>query len=330
MRILIAGAGGIAHRHVSVLDRIEEAEVVGVMDIVAENARALADEAGAAPYTDLAEAVDASQPDALLLLTPRTVREGPISFCIERGLPVFVEKPPCECLSTGRRIHDRLQEAGLVHSVGFMHRYGARLERVLQHLREQRLSSVNILIRTPLALTKMWEHRPYPFQWRRSGGIVGEVGIHYIDIIRYICGAEPVEYTALGSRQALPDSEATTTDDAVACSMRMANGVMATVCLTWAANDWYAAAHLATDAGHATVELMPYGADLAAWGTAGDESFRDSDACDEYEQEHRAFLRAVQSGSMEPVRSPYADALKTFEATARVNALLYGENAELG
>lgn len=125
MNVLIVGAGGIAGRHVDRLNRIEDVQVVGVCDLDIDRARRLAERCGGSPatYTDFAQAIGAGGADYLLLTTPRCVRLPVIEACVEAGLPVLMEKPPCHDLETGERIADLLDRSGLLHSVGFMHRW---------------------------------------------------------------------------------------------------------------------------------------------------------------------------------------------------------------
>lgn len=78
-RVLIVGCGGIAGRHAGIVKGIDGVELVGVMDVDEERAKAFGEKYGAAPYTDLERALDEAKPSSVVICTPRTVREGPIS-----------------------------------------------------------------------------------------------------------------------------------------------------------------------------------------------------------------------------------------------------------
>jgi len=82
-----------------------------------------------------------------------------------------------------------------------------------------------------------------------SGGLVGEVGIHYVDIVRYLCRSEVAAVEALGSNQVLTPGNGVDTVDAAAWTMRMHNGVIASFAHTWAAFDWHAVVTLTTCSG---------------------------------------------------------------------------------
>jgi hypothetical protein len=79
--------------------------------------------------------------------------------------------------------------------------------------------------------------------------------------------------------------------------------------------------------GHVTAELM--GA-CSVRGKIGDEIVEfDGDPEAEHVAVEQVFQDAVAAGDMTGIRSPFADALKTFEAAAKVNEALYGSTREL-
>ena len=325
---LIVGAGGIASRHASIIAQAPDAELAGIVD-VSEDAIARFRERFPVPAaTDLDQALDDLQPGAVILCTPRTVREAVIRTCCSRGIPILIEKPPCECLSTGRRIEALLHETGLVHSVGFMHRYNPAIDLLRERLQGHAVSTLAINVRTPLARMDLWKTKPYPYDTDASGSIAGEVGIHYIDLIRFISGSEAGAVVALGTHQVLQPQGRVTTCDAAAWALRMDNGVVASVIQTWTAGDWRAVVTAVTDKGTLVAGLMGGASQLS--GTIDGETidFEGGDD-DEHRALHRAFFDAAASGDLSGIRSPYGDALKTFETAARVNRELYGETREL-
>jgi len=328
-KVLIVGCGGIAGRHAGVVKGIDGIELVGVMDVDEERAKGFADKHGAAPYTDLEKALDDAKPSSVVICTPRTVREGPVGVVAERGVPALIEKPPCDKMSTGRRVQEIINKHGLVHSIGFMHRYNPAVDHVRERIEGQTVSLINITIRTPLAMSGLWKTKPAIYSVEKSGGIVGEVGIHYIDLVRLLSGSEVVEVSGLGTAQVLELDDAITTYDTAAWTMGMENGVVANIAQSWASAGWAATVEIMTDKGSACCGLM--GGRSRAWGEIDGEKFEfEADNNAEHVALHAAFLKAVETGDMTKVRSPFADALATFEAAAKVNECLYEATAELG
>jgi predicted dehydrogenase len=168
-------------------------------------------------------------------------------------------------------------------------------------------------------------HRPVPFRVAASGGIIGEVGIHYIDIIRYLSGCNIAQVRALGSRQLVKQVESA---DAVVVAMQLESGVLASMTHTWCASDWHACVTATFQTG--TISILLMGDGQRVWGRAdGKEIDFRVDGQAEHIRLHETFLAAVTCGDMSGVRTPFADALESFHTSARINLELYGSTGEL-
>ena len=69
-RVALVGAGGMAGMHASCYAKIAKAELVGVMDILPEAAKALADKHGAQAFTDFDLMLDQAHPDVVDICCP--------------------------------------------------------------------------------------------------------------------------------------------------------------------------------------------------------------------------------------------------------------------
>jgi predicted dehydrogenase len=329
MKVLIIGSGDMARIHFNTLPSIENIEFSGFVDLDIHRATEFADKYHSTAFTNMKEAFDQTKPDCAFLITPRFVREDAIQLCIDRKIPVFIEKPPCESLSTGKRILEKLQASGLIHSVGFRHRYNPPLNHFLTLSKGQNLSAISILLRGPMFMAELWKTKPYPFQQEISGGIVGEGGIHFLDLARYICQCEGNDFEVLGSNKVIPQSKTVTTFDVAGWVLKMENGTIVTTLVSWGGRTWRCIADLVTSGGHATVELLPNRHDLTAIGEISGKPLNYMANEFELKCEQQAFFDAVKQNNMDPIRSTYADSLKSFELAARLNNKLYGKTAEL-
>jgi predicted dehydrogenase len=325
MRAVLIGAGSIASRHVAVLSNISGVEIAGVMDVNEPALQRFAEHHGVPAFNSLERLFDEARPDYALILTPRAVREQPMRACVERDVPFLVEKPPCHNMTTGNRLQQLLSEYGTIHAVGFMHRYSPAVDVARDILAGNELSTLSVEIRTPLAQGDGWRQRPVPFDVAASGGIIGEVGIHYIDTMRYLSGSNITRVKALGSHQMVRQAESA---DAAVVAMQLESGVLATMAHTWCAADWYACVTATFRTGTISVLLM--GDCQRVWGRVdGKEIDFSVESQAEHRRLHEAFLTSVTAGDMAGVRTPYGDALETFQTSARINRELYGETGEL-
>lgn len=324
-KILIIGAGGIAHRHVEHIKQIPGCSIVGVCDLNRERAGKLAAKADAPVFTELEAALAATTPDYAAILTPRQVRESIIDHCIERNLPFLVEKPPCDRLSTGRRIQKKIVTSGILHSVGFMHRWQEAVNQVTTEIAGEKISLISIRFTAPFATAPVFATYPDPYLVERSGGLVGDQGIHAIDLIRYLCQSEVRDIQVTGLNQLLPRSPQVSTCDAVCWNLRLDNGILINHAHTWCGPDWNCQLNLVTDKSRIEVDL--YGNTAKGKIRGKDWSF--TGIKHEFRLQHEGFIRALSNHDQSLVRSSFADALKTFVTTAKINRQLYGQSAEL-
>ena len=338
LQVIFVGANpaGIAARHAAVLKRLSDVTVCAVVDINLPRATAFAHQFGwnAPAYASLPEALQGLHmqgvsPDYVVLLTPREVRKEMIRECIRNRLPVFMEKPPCHTLSAGKRIAAELAESGLLHLVAFSHRHNEALAHALALLHGQPLTQVNIAIHTPMAT-----HPPasgvvsLPHLWERSGGLVGDQGIHYVDLARYVCGAEVKRIvSACGVHlRGEPTPEFTSVDTA-SWILEMNSGQLVTHTHSWLTPFWSAVIELVSQRSVFRVAL--YKNQMEGFWDGRAATFTGKPDEFEFECEHRLFVQAIQEGSMSSIRCNYPDALASFQVAAEINRMIYGSTLEL-
>lgn len=323
-KVLVIGSGGISHSHGAALKTTGKAEVVGLVDLDKQRAEAFAAKwAPKAPiFVDAAEAVSKVKPDCIALFTPAHARLEYIELAVKEGLPVMMEKPPCHTVEAGEAILKLLDESGLIHSVGFMSRYNQALNAAMQAVQGDKLTIVQILYESPMADVQMAAGYPNPYSLAKSGGLVGDQGVHYLDAARYITGSEAVQIAALGLRQRLPLTDAIDTVDKVGWTLAMENGALVSHGHTWCASQWKCRISIITD--HSSVDVDMF-ANLAQGLVAGQPwSYQGTPNSQCFEVEWLAFFEAMETGSMAPIRSPYADALASYRLAMAVNEKVYG------
>src|SRR5829696_4175970 len=135
MRIAMVGAGGVAARHVRVLTGLG-ARVVAVADPVADAARRLAGDCGAAAYPDVDAALDAGPVDAVYVCVPPFAHGAPERAVLARGLPLFVEKPLSVDRDTAEQLAAEVERAGVVTGTGYHWRCLDTVQRAAELLAE--------------------------------------------------------------------------------------------------------------------------------------------------------------------------------------------------
>ncbi len=327
MRVLIIGAGRIAERHLDRLKRIEGAAVAGVCDVDPLRAAALGQkwQQNVPVFSDFNEAIRSCKADYLLLTTPRDVRMAVIKACVEHNLPVLMEKPPCDALETGRAIESLLAQSRLLHSVGFMHRWHDSLNHTLSLLGgPASVRMMSVCFTAPLAIKLPRPPWPAPYFVDRSGGLIGDQGIHYIDLARYVTGSEPIAIAGTACQQLLPDDPALSSD--TACwTMQMGSGALVAHAHTWCSDSWRCEVVLTGQRGHVTIDMFGN----HARGMVDGQALEYGGQIDEFEAEHRGMWEAVRQADLLLIRSAYTDAMKSFETAVHLQHMINEQNGTI-
>lgn len=308
-RIGVVGAGFIGGRHVDALTAQDDVQVVGVVDPQEERARRLADRAGGTAYATWEQLLDAEELDALYVCVPPHLHGALEEAAIDRGLPLFVEKPLAADLATAERLADRIEDAGLLTSVGYHWRYLDTVDQVRELLAgaPARLVRAAWLDKAPAA--------PWWSRQQESGGQTVEQATHLFDVARLLVG-EVVGGAAVGSRSA--DGPGDILDVSTA-ALRFESGAVGS----------FSNSCVAPGKFRIGVEFVAPG--LGLWLTEHQLVVSDGDGertidrqGDPIVAEDRAFVAAVR-GEGDDVRTSYAEALCTHRLVTAVAAAAAGD-----
>ncbi len=134
---------------------------------------------------------------------------------------------------------------------------------------------------------------PDPYLVERSGGLVGDQGIHNVDLARYIAPSDISTVKALGTNRVLPLSPQVTTRDNAGWVIEMQNGIVVTHAHTWGAAAWNCRIRLVSDKSDVMIDAFA----CKATGTVAGQPFQfdvgEIGLLSQFEAENRAFLTAV-------------------------------------
>lgn len=225
LRIAVAGAGLIGRAHIERIHRSTECQLVGIVD-PAPQAGSYAKEQGAPHYTDLVAMLATEKPDGVIVATPNVAHADNAIACIERGIPVLIEKPVTETAAKAQQVIAAAARHGVATLVGHHRRHSPILQEARKAIRDGRIGR----LATVTAFVTFLKPAPYfDVAWRREpgGGPIMINLIHAIDDLRFLCGD-------FASLQAITsnDLRGFTVEDSAAISFRLANGALGTITLS--------------------------------------------------------------------------------------------------
>ena len=210
----VAGAGVMGRNHARVLSDIRDLELTHVFDPDAVTAEGGAAAYGAKPVTTAEAFVDAGL-DAAVVATPNRTHADLAVALLENGVHVLVEKPIAATVEDARRIIDAAKANDRILMVGQVERFNPAVEAVKRAIDGDDVISIQIT-------------RVGPFPPRMGEvGVVIDLAVHDIDIIRHLTDSEIVEV-----QPQLARTKAEREDTAL-LQFRLANGTIAHITTNW-------------------------------------------------------------------------------------------------
>jgi 2-hydroxy-4-carboxymuconate semialdehyde hemiacetal dehydrogenase len=124
MRIALAGAGAFGEKHLDGLKLIDGVEITSVISRRADQAAEVAAKYGAKHSgTELHEALERDDVDAVILCTPTQMHAEQAIACMNAGKHVQVEIPLCDSWADAEAVLAKQKETGLVCMVGHTRRF---------------------------------------------------------------------------------------------------------------------------------------------------------------------------------------------------------------
>ncbi|MBN1122361.1 MAG: Gfo/Idh/MocA family oxidoreductase [Anaerolineae bacterium] len=215
----VIGVGAMGHHHARVYAEIPDVELVGVADMNEEAARSIGDRFGSTAYTDYHQLLDEQKPDAVTIAVP-TVEHLKVALdVIERGIHLLIEKPIAHSVEDGQKIIDAAKSAGVKLMIGHIERFNPAVAALKEHINQGELGRV----------FEMDARRQGPFPARvRDVGVVIDLAVHDVDVMRYVCDADVTRVYAETERRIHSQHE-----DLLSGLLRFDNDSVGTLTINW-------------------------------------------------------------------------------------------------
>ena len=222
LRIGIVGAGSFGRRHVDTITDEPSCELVAIAD-PAPGAIPYAAQQRVEHFEDLTAMLDRARPDGVIIATPNTLHVPAGLACVQRGIPMLIEKPIADTVESARQLSDAAERASVAVLVGHHRRHNPVIAKAREIVREGKIGRLT-------AVAALWLiQKPasyFDVSWRRErgGGPVLINLIHDIDDLRFICGdIASVQAFASSATRGFP------VEDTAAIALRFVNGALGTV-----------------------------------------------------------------------------------------------------
>ena len=230
LKFALIGTGGIAQTYAQAFQQSNCCQLVAVADVREDSAKAFAEPFNAKAFSDYKTLAENSEIDAVIVSTPPNTHPEIAMYFMNRGIHVLCEKPLCLSVAEARAMIETAEKTGVTFTMATKFRYCEDVVKAKAILASGVLGEVvqfENAFTAKVDMSKRW-NSDFAIS---GGGVLMDNGTHSVDIIRYFLGA-------ISDVLALETSgtQGLSVDENVKLLAKTANGIAASVDLTWGIN----------------------------------------------------------------------------------------------
>ncbi|MEM3730785.1 MAG: Gfo/Idh/MocA family oxidoreductase [Candidatus Bathyarchaeia archaeon] len=189
--VAVVGAGFWGRNHARVFKELEETELKAVCDINRERAKTLAKQYMVPFYTNIRKILKRNDIEAVSICTWSTSLAKEALKALNAGKHVLVEKPMASTVNQAQKLLEIAERQKLHLSVGFLMRFIPGIQHIKRSVEDKTLGE---LVCATAKRVSEWPERI------GDVGVVKDLAIHDIDIMRYLFNEEPTAVYAKTGR----------------------------------------------------------------------------------------------------------------------------------
>lgn len=242
IRVVVVGGGAVAQkRHLPEYADNPNVELAGVMDFNEQRAKELCARYGGRPYSSLEEVLLDGTVNAVSICTPNSTHAEYTIRLLEGGKNVLVEKPMALDLDETRAMMEAKERSGKILMLGHNQRLVKAHIKAKELLKEGAIGDLLFYqLNFKHAGPETWSADPGAATWffrkdKANFGVMGDLGAHKIDLIRYLTDSEVKSVFAnmMTLDKKYPDGEPIELEDNAVCMFRMENGLPGIMNFSW-------------------------------------------------------------------------------------------------
>ncbi len=188
---IIGSAAGIALTHLKAIDKLQNATIVGMADVVAERGAPRAEEYGCPFFTDHSTMLVETDPNLAVICTPHPFH-APIAIdCFAAGKNVLVEKPMAVEVAEADAMIAAAEKANRVLAISFQQRFQPAVIRANEIIQSGELGEIiRVLCVEPWYRTAAYYRSAgWRASWRgEGGGVLMNQAPHTLDLLCHLAG----------------------------------------------------------------------------------------------------------------------------------------------
>jgi len=187
MRLGVIGIGSMGKNHARVCSELNICKLVGVSDIDKRTVKKTADRFDVKPFYNYKNLI--SKVDAAVIATPTSTHYDIAMDFLKNGKHLLIEKPLCDDIEKAKSLVEKAEEEDLVLATGHIERHNPVVKSIKKSLEKGEFGKLITLTSKRVGT--------FPGQIH-DVGVILDLGIHEIDIMRYLVGEVESVYSQSG------------------------------------------------------------------------------------------------------------------------------------
>ncbi len=235
VKVGFIGTGGISRAHLDYLKTRDDVQICALCDVNEQNLKQRVQAYGGRAFNDFRNMLAQMELDAIWVCTPPEVRREPLVACVEKGIPVFCEKPVERSAQQGASIAGELSRLNARVQIGYLFRSMPAVQRLRQYIDDDRIHTVQSVYICNMSLER---NLPAWFYDKElSGGPLVDQATHNLDLLRSLLG-EVHQVSGLALNPHKQKESGYTIDETIALSFVFEHGIVGTHIHSWLGDAW--------------------------------------------------------------------------------------------
>src|SRR6187431_1255992 len=237
VRVACIGMGWWSDVLADAMQRSDKLKIVACYTRCEDKRAAFAKKYGCRPVASYEEVLADPDIEAIVNTTPNDVHLPTTRQAAEAGKHVFLDKPIANNVTEGRAITEVCRKAGVVLALGYQRRRESHFRHVRQQIDAGRFGK---LVNAEANISRDRLGKVDLSSWRYQaagmpGGVMLQIGIHYIDVLAYLIG-QVHAVRAQSAQLVLPGDN----PDVASLILQHENGALSTLNASYAsASEYY-------------------------------------------------------------------------------------------
>lgn len=190
VKFALVGCGRISSKHVDSLQKISDASIVAVCDIIEERAKKIAEKLQVPFYTDYLKMIDNKEIDVVTILTPSGMHWEMAIAAMNKGKHVIVEKPMALKMVHADKMIETADRNSVRLFVVKQNRFNVAIVKAREALEKGRFGKMVLgTVRVRWSRNQSYyNHDSWRGTWQNDGGALTNQASHHIDLLQWFFG----------------------------------------------------------------------------------------------------------------------------------------------